>query len=102
LVFGVLLSGLRSDGPNAAARTLPAQNPEAVQSARITEIVDGDTVKLDTGAEVRLTGIRAPKLPLGRKGFRPWPLAVEARVALTALSRDRQVGLDYTGRRHDR
>ena len=102
LVLGVLLSGLISDGPNAVARTLPAQNPEAVQSARITAIVDGDTVKLDTGAEVCLTCIQAPKLPPGRKGFRPWPLAVEARVALTALSRDRQVRLDYTGRRHDR
>jgi micrococcal nuclease len=101
-VLGVLLSGLISDGPSAAARTLPAQNPEAVQSARVTAIVDGDTVKLDTGAEVRLTGIQAPKLPLGRKGFRPWPLAAKARAALTALSRDRQVRLDYTGRRHDR
>jgi micrococcal nuclease len=101
-VLGALLSGLISDGPNAAARTLPAQKPEAVQSTRITEIVDGDTVKLDTGAEVRLTGIQTPKLPLGRKGFLPWPLAVEARAALTALSRDRQVRLDYTGRRHDR
>ena len=101
-ILGVLLSGLVGGGPNAAARTLPAQNPEAVQSARITAIVDGDTVKLDTGAEVRLTGIQAPKLPLGRKGFRPWPLAAKARAALTALSRDRQVRLDYTGRRHDR
>jgi endonuclease YncB( thermonuclease family) len=101
-VLSVLLSGLISDGPNAAARTLPSQNPEAVQSARITAIVDGDTVKLDTGAEVRLTGIQASKLPLGRKGFRPWPLAVEARAALTALTRDRQVRLNYTGRRHDR
>lgn len=85
-----------------AARTLPAKNPESVATARVISVVDGDTVKLDTGAEVRLTGIQAPKLPLGRKGFRAWPLAAEARAALTALSRERQVRLDYPGRRHDR
>lgn len=97
-VLGILLS----IPANTAARKLPAQNPETVETARVTAVVDGDTVKLDTGAEVRLTGIQAPKLPLGRKGFRPWPLATEAKAALTALSQGRQVRLDYTGRRHDR
>lgn len=87
---------------DSAARTLPAKNPEAVASARVISVVDGDTVKLDTGAEVRLTGIQAPKLPLGRKGFRAWPLAAEARAALTALSRNREVRLDYPGQRYDR
>lgn len=97
-MLGILLAG----PPDAAARSLPAQNPEAVDTARVTAIVDGDTVTLETGADVRLTGIQAPKLPLGRKGFRPWPLAAEAKAALAALSRGRQVRLDYTGRRHDR
>lgn len=97
-VLGILLS----IPAIAAARKLPAQNPEAVATARVTAVVDGDTVKLDTGAEVRLTGIQAPKLPLGRKGFRAWPLAAEARAALLALSQGRQVRLDYTGQRHDR
>lgn len=87
---------------DAAARKLPAQNPDPVETAIVTAVVDGDTVRLDTGAEVRLTGIQAPKLPLGRKGFRPWPLAAEAKAALSALSRDRQVRLDYPGQRHDR
>lgn len=97
-VLGILLS----DPAQALARKLPVKNPEAVKTARVTAVVDGDTVKLDTGAEVRLTGIQAPKLPLGRKGFRPWPLAAEAKAALTALSRGQQVRLDYTGQPHDR
>lgn len=113
-VLGVLSSGLvsgaitggvsggASGGAHAADRTLPAKNPDAVKTARVTEIVDGDTIALDTDAQVRLTGIQAPKLPLGRKGFRAWPLADEAKAALAELSRDREVRLDYTGRRFDR
>ena len=33
-------------------------------SATVREIVDGDTVILDDGRQVRLVGIQAPKLPL--------------------------------------
>lgn len=86
----------------AAPRLLPSQNPEAVKSARVTGVVDGDTVVLDTGAEVRMTGIQAPKLPLGRKGFRAWPLAREAKKTLETLSLNQRISLEYAGRRHDR
>ena len=50
----------------------------AQEIARAVEIVDGDTLILADGREVRLVGIQAPKLPLGRKNFRTWPLADEA------------------------
>ncbi len=65
-------------------------------------MIDGDTVKLRGGPEVRLTGIQAPKLALGRTGFRDWPLAAEARSALEALTRGARVRLVYGGRRVDR
>ena len=81
---------------------MPSKNPEAIQSAVVTGIFDGDTVVLDTGAEVRMTGIQAPKLPLGRKGFRAGPLAQEAKKALATLSHNKRVRLEYAGRRHDR
>jgi micrococcal nuclease len=100
---GISLVAVVISGPmDATARKLPAQNPEAVETATVTAVVDGDTVRLDTGAEVRLTGIQAPKLPLGRKGFRPWPLAAEAKAALTELSHERRVRLEYPGQRQDR
>jgi micrococcal nuclease len=86
----------------AASRKLPPKNPEAIKSAWVTGIVDGDTVVIDTGAEVRLTGIQAPKLPLGRKGFRAWPLAREAKNTLAKLSLNQRVRLVYPGNRHDR
>ncbi len=75
-------------------------------SARVTEIVDGDTVLLDVeiegSNEVRLVGIQAPKLPLGRAGFKKWPLADESKEALERLVLGRTVTLKFGGRRMDR
>ena len=86
----------------AQARDLPARNPDAVTAARIVGVIDGDTVRIDTGAEVRLTGIQAPKLPLGRPGFRAWPLAERAKAALTRLADGETARLVYRGRKVDR
>lgn len=70
--------------------------------AQVVDVVDGDTVVLDTGREVRLVGIQAPKLPLGRPGFQAWPLAEEARQALVDSALDRTVALAFGGREEDR
>jgi len=88
---------VRADNADEAVRTL-ADGGQAV----VAEIVDGDTVLLADGREVRLVGIQAPKLPLGRRNFRKWPLADRARSALEALTRGRTVSLHYGGRRIDR
>ena len=77
-----------------------ALRPEAWH--RATAVVDGDTLVLDDGRELRLVGLQAPKLPLGRRGFRAWPLAEEAKAALEALALGRRLGLAFTGRREDR
>ena len=66
------------------------------------EIVDGDTLVLDDGTRVRLVGIMAPKLPLGRAGFRTEPLAEQAKAALAELTLGRRLTLSYGGRRVDR
>ena len=70
--------------------------------ARVREVIDGDTVLLDDGAQVRLVGIQAPKLPLGRAGFRAWPLADEAETALEEIVLSKTVSLAYGGARTDR
>jgi len=75
---------------------------DLVERAQVVEVIDGDTVRLDDGREVRLVGIQAPKLPLGRTGFEAWPLADEAKEALADLALGRAVGLGYGGRRVDR
>ena len=70
----------------AAPRAAPwAAALEAGGSALIVSVTDGDTLTLDDGTVVRLVGIQAPKLPLGRPGFEAWPLADEARAALEEL-----------------
>lgn len=88
-------------GPLAAGPALP-DTLAAGGSFRVAEVVDGDTLVLEDGREVRLVGLQAPKLPLGREGFETWPLAEEARAALVELAQGRQVTLGYGGRRVDR
>ncbi len=67
----------------------PALALERGPSARVVGVTDGDTVTIadpiDGAREIRLVGIQAPKLPLGRKNFPEWPLAPEAKAALEAL-----------------
>lgn len=71
-------------------------------TAPVVEVIDGDTVKLADGREVRLVGIQAPKLPLGRRGFAEWPLAGEAKAKLESLTLRQTVTLHYGGARADR
>lgn len=88
--------------PPAAVLAAGPAALDIAERGRVVEVIDGDTVVLDDGRQVRLVGIQAPKLPLGRTGFRAWPLAEEAKAALEALALGREVGLGYGGRRVDR
>ena len=71
-------------------------------TAQVAAVIDGDTVTLADGREVRLVGIQAPKLPLGRRGFAEWPLAGEAKTKLEGLTLGQDVTLHYGGARADR
>ncbi len=68
----------------------------------VTSVTDGDTLLLDNGLVVRLIGIQAPKLPLGREGFPTWPKADEAKAALEKMTQGKQVEVRYGGERMDR
>ena len=57
--------------------------PAVVQSVRVTQVVDGDTVRLEDGRSVRLIGVNAPEI--GRKGRSSEPFAEAARQRLQAL-----------------
>lgn len=74
--------------------------------AVVTAVVDGDTLLLesviDGSNEVRLVGIQAPKLPLGRKGFKKWPLADRSKAMLESFVLGRTVVLKSGGRGMDR
>lgn len=74
----------------------------AAGQSRVVEVVDGDTVVLADGKEVRLVGMQAPKLPLGRPNFDKWPLADESKAALESLVLKRKVELRQGGTPGDR
>jgi len=69
---------------------------------KVSSVLDGDTLYLEGGLKVRLSAMQAPKLPLGRKGFKAWPLGQESRAALSILTKGQTVGLYYGGERRDR
>lgn len=86
----------------AIAGVAACENLRDGQKGTVTSIVDGDTVMLDTGLVVRLIGIQAPKLALGRDGFEDWPKAEEAKAALAAIALNRPVILRHGGEDIDR
>lgn len=88
-----------------ATASLPALACENLTSgprATVTSVIDGDTVRLDSGTEVRLIGTQAPKLPLGRSDFETWPMADDAKAHLEQLALGKAVRLGYGGERIDR
>ena len=80
------------------------QTPELTpgEIGAVSSVLDGDTLYLEGGLKVRLSAMQAPKLPLGRKGFKAWPLGKEARAALDLLTKGQRVQLFYGGERRDR
>jgi micrococcal nuclease len=79
---------------------------EKIGTTRIIEVIDGDTViiapPVNGANEVRLVGIQAPKIPLGRKNFIAWPLGEEAKAALNAIALNEAVTLFTGGQKMDR
>lgn len=101
IVFGFALLAVFS-ASSIARPVLPEGVFEAGGQAVVSQVVDGDTVVLSDGRVVRLVGLQAPKLPLGRAEFRPWPLSAEAKSVLEDLSLRRTVQLHFAGDSTDR
>lgn len=96
-VWGALAALVMAAGAAPACEGL-RDGPKGV----VAEVVDGDTVILDTGLVVRLIGIQSPKLALGRPAHADWPLGREAKAALGEIAGGRQVLLRYGGEQVDR
>ena len=72
------------------------------ETGTVRSVSDGDTLYLDDGLKVRLSAIQAPKLPLGRVGFKAWPLGEESKAALKSLVKGKTLQLYYGGEQRDR
>ena len=98
---GLLTSGETSSSPERATAPAPSA-PVDGETYGVAAVVDGDTITLVNGRDVRFTGIQTPKLPLGRKGFKKWPLADEAKVHLFDLIGEGSVTLQLAANPEDR
>ena len=96
IVFLFVAAGLGSTAWSVDLRLEPGP------TATVVEVIDGDTVVLDDGSQVRLVGIQAPKLALGRAGFVEQPFALDAKNALEDLALGQPVTLAFGGTRQDR
>lgn len=102
LILGAMMTA--ATGAEPAERTAGPNECRLVdgETGLVASVVDGDTLVLDSGLEVRLVGIQAPKLPLGRPDFTAWPLAEEAKAALERMALGQAAQLRYGGARRDR
>lgn len=84
------------------ACTAPSPFPdmEPGETGRVTRIIDGDALVLDTGQTVRLVSIEAP--PMYPEGGQPAPHAGESARRLEDMALGRRVQLFYPGLTRDR
>ena len=72
------------------------------ETVAVASVIDGETLGLKDGREVRLLGILAPAAPPDWEGPKPWPFSVQSRQALTDLVQDAPVRLHFDARKEDR
>jgi micrococcal nuclease len=82
--------------------TLPCGGLEAGPARTVSRVIDGETVELDDGSQLRLIGVLAPRA--FDVGAEPgtWPAEMEAREELKGLVLGRSVIVAFGGARVDR
>ena len=70
---------------------------QALRTAGVAEVIDGQTLRLEDGTGVRLAGALAPEVPRWWKNSKPWPPAQRARRALEKLIGSNKVELRFSG-----
>lgn len=100
--LGAALFWLGGQSLSAAGFYSPAPKLERGETGAAGQVVDGDTFFMNDGLKVRLAGIQAPKLSLGRDYVTDWPLGEQAKAALGAMLSGQTVELYYAGLKRDR
>ena len=97
MAAGLLVSlvVLFSAAAQAARKTL-----KSAGAVKVVQVVNGATVRFESGDTARLAAIAAPRL--GGRSDIPWPHAKTARQALAALVLNKTVRVFHAGRRVDR
>lgn len=79
--------------------------PTRAVEARVTGVIDGDTIEIEGGERVRYIGIDTPEIRRrGRRGweYRPEPLAEDAKEYNRRLVMGRRVRLEFDVQERDR
>lgn len=100
----LVVIGICLVGPAQATRFLADPEICGFEPGPIVEVVkviDGNTVRISDGRELRISGIRAPGPPLGRKNAREFPYAVQAKDLLKRIGGG-DFQIFYNGGRIDR
>lgn len=91
---------LAQTDPVAPSRSICTLEPGPTKA--VTGIVDGETLTLDDGSEVKLIGALAPRPPDAGLDIAYWEPERAAKAALQQLVLGRSVTLGFSGRRADR
>jgi endonuclease YncB( thermonuclease family) len=82
-VKGGLILALALLAAHAAQAACPEKGTDA---AVVAAVVDGATLQLNDGAEIRLAGVEPPMRPLGLDSAAAWPVGEAARATLERLA----------------
>jgi micrococcal nuclease len=102
MVAGLIAGNAFSARAADAAAAPESCNLEAGDIRTVARIVDGETLSLDDGSEVRLIGALAPRASDAGAQHGAWPDEQAAIQALTTLTLGHTVKLAYGGRHRDR
>ncbi len=98
LLFSVAVAGAVDSFAEQAATETCTLEPGGVHT--VSRIIDGETLALDDGSEVRLIGALAPRASDAGAAHGAWPAEADAIRTLTTLALGHTVKLAYGGARH--
>lgn len=93
-LVGMLVPATAADAPRCVLERGPAR--------AVVKVIDGETLALDDGSQVRLIGALPPRALDGGADEAAWPLAQEATDELKRLALGKSVELGFAGSKYDR
>lgn len=98
--LGLALAGASAQPAGPPAATCAALAPGPART--VVRVIDGETVALDDGSELRLVGALAPRAIDVGADPGAWPLEVEAAAELRALVLGKSIAVAFGGEPGDR